>query len=64
LNRYSLKEANLMDNHQKVQWYWEPSHYNASLGELMLTDMFSPQQQKQFGRKLNIENIDRILTED
>lgn len=53
-----------MDNHQKVQWYWEPSHYNASLGELMLTDMFSPQQQKQFGRKLNIENIDRILTED
>jgi len=53
-------------NFKKFDWFWEPAHYKAELGELMLRDMYDmhciKENRKPVGVNLNNSNIDIHLS--
>lgn len=54
------------ERHTAMQWYWEPAHYKATLGELMIAQMTGRQcagiaSAPGLGEPMNGTNIDRHL---
>ena len=49
------------DSNQTMQWYWEASHYQQRLGNVMLDIMLSKAPTQDFGVLLTAKNIDRHL---
>lgn len=47
--------------HRDMQWFWDPVHYNTKLGEKMITRMFHPERQGDFGVMLVPANIEARL---
>ncbi|MFC6438686.1 hypothetical protein [Bowmanella sp. JS7-9] len=62
-NKYSLENVDLQQPHKAMNWFWEPAHYRAELGDLML-DELNELAQHGIGRKLSEESIANIITED
>jgi len=46
-----------------LKWFWEPAHYRAGLGELMLQEMLGrgPRDQATVGVRLTADGIDELL---
>ncbi|MDO6425505.1 hypothetical protein Q4489_00690 [Thalassotalea sp. 1_MG-2023] len=51
-NQYTLEPEKLMLQHQKMQWYWEPAHYNVLLGNVLIKSIFSGDT-SDFGQRLD-----------
>ena len=49
---------------QPMQWHWEPSHYKAELGEVMLQNMRGNKSDKRFGVSLNPHTVAEQVAED
>jgi hypothetical protein len=63
-NEYTTENVNLSQPHLAMQWYWEPAHYNAKLGEKMLDIMMVSKEPNEFGRILDAAHITLILQAD
>lgn len=50
------------DTRTILQWYWEPGHFKASVGDAMLKEMFaSPAARLNFGTPLTPQNLPAVL---
>ena len=38
---YAMESVPVKENHLQMEWFWEPAHYKASLGEKMLQTLMS-----------------------
>ena len=51
------------DTRSAMQWYWEPSHYKAVLGEQILRRMLGDHQPDDFGCRLTPQTVEPCLAE-
>ena len=45
----------------KMRYHWESSHYKNELGHIVLNRLIGDSKYKNFGIKLNLQNIDKHL---
>jgi hypothetical protein len=61
-NRYTTESVPAAGDYSSaMQWYWEPGHYKAELGDHILRRVFAGETD--FGRSLTVASIDQALQE-
>ena len=62
LNEYTTEDPPPQgDKQATLHWFWEPAHYKAELGELMLGQMLGEPDQARVGVLLSEDTIDEHL---
>lgn len=63
-NHYTLEPIDFTNPHAVPQWYWEPAHYRAELGERILNVILTDAQESEFGAVLSKHSVERIVARD
>lgn len=59
-NQYTLEPELLNKPYIRMKWYWEPAHYNAKLGSLIINTFYNTNQRK-FGQRLDKLDVEISL---
>lgn len=63
-NQFTTEEVPVKgEKRLRMMWYWGSSHYKKELGDIILDRVFGNQSDRDFGRLVSSENIDRHLKE-
>ena len=61
-NRFSIEESPLLNKHNDVTWFSDPSHYKRNLGTSVIERMLgAPLEKNQFGVEIDQSNIEEHL---
>lgn len=53
------------DRQHRMQWYWESSHYNQQMGQMIIDRLLTKEEgQRDFGITLTAENVGALLEEE
>lgn len=63
-NEVTLQKLEIRSKKPELSYYWEPAHYRAEVGELILAELYNERESGGFGRILHTENQAEWLAED